>query len=339
MKTRRQTHAFSYRAGIRILGTNITCDALGEASDLVFLSHANALPPRTPAARAGRRQFLATEPTLRLLGEVGAKLRQRTLPAAFGRPFNLGPHRLELVASGHLPGAAALLCETDDARVFYLGAFCPEPLFEGCEPALMRRADAVCINAACGEPALQFPPRGQVVAEVRGFVQDCLQQGHRVALLASAFGGLPAVASELARAGIAMRAHRRIAAVLARLRPTCAGLPSVARYSERLDAGEVLLWPPELRTKLDAVAGLRLALVSGSAADAGAVAAMRVERAFPLTNLPTFAEIAAAVEATGAREVALVHGAAEAAAARLRQRGLMAYVLGPPRQMFLPTGG
>ena len=146
MKPRRSKHAFSYRAGIRIPGTDITCDALGFPSDLVFLSHANALAPRGAAdlagGRAGRRQFVTTETTLRLLGDAGAKLRERALPAAFGRPFNLGPHRLEVVPTGYLPGAAALLCETETVRAFYLGAFCPEPFIEGIEPALIRRADA-----------------------------------------------------------------------------------------------------------------------------------------------------------------------------------------------------
>ena len=340
MKPRRTTRAFSYRAGIRIPGTEITCDALGFPSDLVFLSHANALAPWAPATRAGRRQFVTTEVTLRLLGDAGAKLRERALPAAYGRPFNLGPHRLEVVPSGYLPGAAALLCETEQARAFYLGAFCPEPLLENVEPALMRRADAVCIHAACGDPDLVFPPRRQVLAQVRAFVEENLRQDGRVALLASAFGALPAVVLELARAGIAMRAHRRIAAVLARLRYACEQLPAIPRFSGRLDAGEVLLWPPEARKAagLAALGDLRLALVSGSAANPRVLADLQLPHGFALTNLPCFAEIVAAVEATGAREVALFAGAAESVAAALRQRGLCAYALGPPRQMSLPAG-
>jgi hypothetical protein len=344
MKPRRSKHAFSYRAGIRIPGTDITCDALGFPSDLVFLSHANALAPRGAAdlagGRAGRRQFVTTETTLRLLGDAGAKLRERALPAAFGRPFNLGPHRLEVVPTGYLPGAAALLCETETVRAFYLGAFCPEPFIEGIEPALIRRADAVCINATFGDPGLRFPPRAQSVAQVRAFVEESLRRGERVALLASAFGALPAVVVELARAGIAVRAHRRIAAGLARLRLVCESLPAIPRFSGKLDQGEVLLWPPEARkaASLAALGDLRLALVSGAAADSEVLAHLRLRDGFALTNLPSFAEIVAAVEATGAPEVALFAGAAESVAALLRQRGLDAYDLGPPQQMTLPAG-
>jgi hypothetical protein len=343
MKPHRSPHAFSYRAGIRIPGTDITCDALGFPSDLVFLSHANALAPRGRAdlagGRAGRRQFVTTEKTLRLLGDAGAKLRERTLPAAFGRPFNLGPHRLEVVPTGYLPGAAALLCETETARVFYLGCFCPDALVEGVEPALIRRADAVCINATFADPGLVFPPRGQVIAQVRDFVAETLREQGRVALLGSPFGALPAVVLDLTRAGIAIRAHRRIAAVLARLRLVCESLPVIPRFSGKLDSGEVLLWPPEARNAADLaeLGDIRLALVSGSAADPGILALLRLDHGFALTNMPSLAEIVAAIEATGAREVALFHGAAESMSALLRKRGFDAYALGPPRQMTLPA--
>jgi hypothetical protein len=42
---------------------------------------------------------------------------------------------------------------------------------------------------------------------------------------------------------------------------------------------------------------------------------MRVQHGFALTNLPSAAEIATAIEATGAKEVALFHGGAEPLAA------------------------
>src|SRR5256885_7621974 len=43
--------AFVHRAGVRIEGTHITCDAAGSATDLVFLSHAQAV------GGPGRRRF------------------------------------------------------------------------------------------------------------------------------------------------------------------------------------------------------------------------------------------------------------------------------------------
>lgn len=340
MKPQDSTRSFSYRAGIRVPGTDITCDAAGFPSDLVFLSHANALPPRAQAALRGRRQFVTTEATLRLLGEAGARLRERALPATFGQPFNLGAHRLEVLPSGYWPGAAALLGESETRRWLYLGAFCPEPLFAGVEPARLRRADALCVDASLADPDMHLPPRQEILAEIRAFAQACLREHGALVLLASPFGALAAVVVALADAGIAMRAHRRIAAVLGRMRSHSPGLPAIPRFAGKATDGEVLLWPRQARNAaaLAALGELPLAIVSGVAAQPAAVAGMRVARGFALSNLPSFAEIIAAALATGAREIALFRGAAEATAASLRARGLDAYVLGPPRQMSLPAG-
>jgi hypothetical protein len=341
MKTASKRRAFAYREGVRIPGTDITCDARGFPADLVFLSHANALAPRSPSdlagGRAGRRQIVTTETTLRLLDHAGADLRTRALPAAFGRPFNLGPHRLEVVPSGFLPGSAALLCETEAARAFYLGSFCPEPIVPGSEAALFRRADAICVNAAAAHPAAASLPRTDLLAQVRAFVAAGLAEGARVALLGSPFDALATVTCDLAAAGIALRAHARVAAVLARLHHVCDNVPAVPRFAGKLDPHEVLLWPSEARnaTALAALGPLRLALVGAAAADPTALAELGLDYGFALTRLPSFAEIVAAIAATGAHEVALVRGPAETVAAALRERDCDAYVLGPPRQMTL----
>jgi len=337
MKPRRSDRAFTFAAGVRATDVNIACDGLGLASDLVFLSHANALPPRARLAGLGRRELLATEQTLRMLGETGSTLRARMLPAAFGRPFNLGPCRIELLPSGHLPGAAALLCEFETRRTMYLGAFCPEPILDGIEPFLSRRADALCIDAGLAAPELDVPPRQQVMREVLAFAETNLAAHSRVVLLVSAFGIMPMLAAALAKAGLAMRAHRRLAAVLTRLHLVCEGVPTVSRFSGKLNPGEVLLWPVEARNaaSLAELGNVALGLVSGLAADPGTVAATRVTRGFLLSNLPTFSETLAAIETSRASEVALFHDAAGAVAARLGALGLDAYAVGPPRQMSL----
>jgi putative mRNA 3-end processing factor len=342
MKPRHLPHSFVYRAGIGLAGTHITCDARGFPSDLIFVSHARALAPKGPialaSARAGRRQIVTTELTLRLLGDAGEKLRSRALPAAFGRPFNLGDHRIEVVPTGHLPGSAALLCEGEKRRIFYLGAFCPEPLWTDLAASEVRGADAVCVDATFGDPRLVFPPRGKAIADIRTFVKSTLGDGRTPVLLASPFGALAAVARDLIDAGLALRAHPRIAVVLARLRAVGERLPTPARFAGRVTQGEVLLWPPEARyaESLAALDNLRLALVSGSATETSVLDRLRLTHGFALTNLPSSTEILAAIAATGAREVALFHGGAEPLAALLRERGLDAYTLEPPRQMTLP---
>jgi hypothetical protein len=232
------------------------------------------------------------------------------------------------------------LCERDDRPIFYMGAFCPEPLVAGIEASEVRRADAICLDATFGDPSLLFPPRQEAIAGIRAFAQQALGDGQTPVLLASPFGALPAVALDLVQAGLSLRAHPRIAAVLSRLGGVCESLPVPARFAGRVAKGEVLLWPPEARdaSNLVALDRLRFALVSGSAAEPGVLERMRLQHGFALTNLPSAAEITTAIDATGAREVALFHGGAEPLAALLRERGFDAYALGPPRQMTLLVG-
>jgi hypothetical protein len=342
MKPRRSEPAFVYRAGIGLGGTPITCDGIGSASDLIFLSHARALSLRAASqlsgARASRRQIVTTETTLRLLGDAGEKLRDRTLPAAFGRPFNLGNERIEVVPTGYLPGSAGLLSENDGHSAFYLGAYAPEALAPDFPASEVRRADAVCIDATFGDPALVIPPRQQTIAEIVAFAKAALAEKQTPVLLGSPFGALAAVASALFHASLPLRAHSRITAVLSRLRPYQPSLPTPARFSGRVAEGEVLLWPSEARdaVALSALERLRFALVSGAAAHPEALSRMRVERGFALTVLPTAAEIQATIAATGAKEVALFHDGAEPLAKQLLDQGLFAYTLEPPLQMTLP---
>jgi Cft2 family RNA processing exonuclease len=342
MKPRRSTRAFVYRDGIGLAGTHITCDGPGFANDLVFLSHAYALPPRGSSLlagrRAGRRQIVATEKTLLLLGSAGDKLKARTLPATFGRPFNLGQHRIEIVSTGFAPGAAGLLCESGGHRLYYVGAFCPESFAGGLDPAGVRSAHAVCIDASAAVPGLRLPPRRQTLDELGAFVQDTLRAGAIPVLLGAASTALPWVAITLAQAGVGLRAHARVASAFARLRLAHDAIPTVGRYAGKLAEREALLWPSDA-AETPADRGdrpFRRALIAVHAADPATWRSVHAERGFAFTPLASHEELLAFVEATTAREVALFHGSAEPTAALLRDRGFDAYALGPPRQMTLP---
>jgi hypothetical protein len=340
-KQRRASPAFTFRAGVGIAGTPITCDALGFPDDLIFLAHAFSLTQAEArflaSPRAGRRQVVTTEKTLRLLGPSGDKLRSRSLPAAFGRPFNLGAHRIEVVPSGFAPGSAALLCEAEKRRVFYAGALCMNPPAQEIEPGEIRHADAICIDASAAHPDLVLPPRAEAIAAVRAFAEQAVAEKQNPVFLASPLGNLVAVAVALAGMGIPLRAHSGLATAWKLLRALCPTLPEVKRFSSPLAAGEALLWLPEAREApaLRKQTHLRFCLVSGLASSPEVRAHMRVQLGVALSTLPSYADVLAMIEASGAREIALIRGAAEPVAASLRERGLFAYALGPPRQMDL----
>src|SRR5262249_2293411 len=99
--------------GVRIADAVIAC-AAALGAELVFLSHAPAfgVHARRALPRLGgvRRQLLATELTLALLGPAGERLKAHALPAGYRRPLRLGDLRLEMFSSGVMPGAASLLC-------------------------------------------------------------------------------------------------------------------------------------------------------------------------------------------------------------------------------------
>jgi putative mRNA 3-end processing factor len=339
----RRGPAFAFSRGVRLEGTNIACDALGAAGELIFLSHAQALGAlhrRLPLRRGGRQELLVTEATLALLGSAGARLRRHALPAAFGRPFALGDTRVELFPSGHLPGAASLLVESGGRRLVYAGTVrMGAPAF-GATAAEHRAADAICIDGTFGDPRFALPPPEEALAGLRAFVAETLAAGAAPVLLTPPFGTAMDVAAALAAAGVALRGHRAVVGAAAAHRDAGARPPAIARFAGKLGPGEALLWPPEAREAalLARLSPARFAFVSGFSCDPAAMAAVRADVAVPLSNQGGYAELLAQVEASGAHEVAVHRGHAEALAAALRARGLNAYALGPPRQLELFRG-
>ena len=172
--------------------------------------HARRALPRLGGAR---RQLLATPVTLALLGAAGERLRPHALTAAYGRPFTLGGMRLELFPSGHLPGAASLLCERDGQRIVYAGPIGPLPPAGVGAPGApeVRVAEALCIDGRFGARRFAFAPRDQALASVLALVADSVAAGRPPVVLGNA-ENLLAIGRHLGGEGIAPRAHRSIVA-------------------------------------------------------------------------------------------------------------------------------
>jgi hypothetical protein len=340
---KRASRAFIYRAGIRVAGTILACDA-SSGSDLIFLSHAGALDARAaralPRARHGRRQILTTETTLALLGAPGARLRAHALLAGLGRPFALGELRLELFSSGHAPGAASLLCElgataaAPGRRVVYAGVLGP-----GDAPAV-RPADALCLDATFGAQRFAFPPVAEALAEARRLVSETLARGGAPLVLVEPSAAALAVAAALVEAGVPVRGARPLVQLAAAHARAGLAAPPVPRFDGKLRRGEALLWPVGAHDagRLGRLEAPTTILVSGRASDPLEVARARADHGVPLADRADFATLLRYVEATGAREVALLHAPGDELAEALRARGVDAYPLGPPRQIALFSG-
>jgi hypothetical protein len=317
---------FLFRAGVRIAGTVVTCDG-NATTDLLFLSHAPVMAAhgRRALPGRGRRQLLTTDTTLTLLGQVGERLRPHALVTAFGRPFTLGDLRLELYPTGYLPGAASLLCEQGGRRLAYAG-----PIGDQAE---VRAADAVCLDARWAAADLQLPARADAEASLLAAARD-RAGGWPPVLVVDPPGLAPVVAQVLAQAGLATRTHRKILESLAVYRRALGAThpaTAIQRYSGRLAANEVLLWPAGTAVPAQAMKpGPRRTVAVGPRAGAGPDGV-----AFSMGADAT--RLLAYVQATGAAEVALVGAPDEHLAGLLRARGIAAYRLGPPHQMPLFT--
>jgi putative mRNA 3-end processing factor len=327
------SRTFSYRAGVRVRDSVLACDATG-GGDLIFLSHSDVLDGqaggRLPRSRAGRRKILTTEATLALSGQAGERLRPHALVAAFGRPFKLGDMRLELFPAGYGPGTAALLCEREQGRLVYSGPV-------GAAAAEVRVADSLCLDGTFGSPRFAFPGPEEALGAVVAFVTDSLGAQRAPVVLTHARGSQMAIALELERAGIALRADRATMTAAAAYRAAGLTVPMLTRFAGTLGPREALLWPAQARDApiLNRLSAPAFLLASGAASDATAVSQTRVDAAIPLSDRADFAGLLRYVEATGAREVAVTHAGDGELCHALRARGIDAYALGPPEQINL----
>jgi hypothetical protein len=264
-----------------------------------------------------------------LLGAAGDRLKTHALPAAYGRPFSLGDLRLEMFPSGFMPGAASLLCERDGQRLVYAG-----PIGSGAVD--VRAADAICVDATFAGPALSFPPRAEALADVGRAVRDVLARGEAPVVLVDPIAVAIDVAATLAADRIGLCAHRAIVQAAAAYRGAGLAAPPLQRFATKIAPGEALLWPASVRVPPHR-AGARASgviLVSGDAASFPS----DPDRDRARIVFPTAADLTGIlryVEASGAREVALLNAPGDDLADALRARGIDAYPLGPPRQIEL----
>jgi putative mRNA 3-end processing factor len=327
--------AFVFADGVRVAGTDIFCDTQRcPPSATAFVSHA-----RAPRLRGGAEVRLVTTERTRILRTVEVTPRGQaaaTLVTPFGRPFAMGRLRLELLPSGHVPGAAQLLIEADGWRVAYCGPLNPSP-GRFAEAPQVRAADALCIDAplaACGRKLL---PRAEVEAQLLAAVEGALNDGVTPVVLAPVLGAAEDVVALLGGAGHALRVHTRIAAWLAAYArvgiPTAS--PTVKRFRGSPARGEVVVWPLEDRNAaaIGRLRQARLFAVSGLALDPEWAGRQRVEAAFAPADHGDLPSLVAHARAAEARDVWLTSGMSDAAVRAFAAAGVTAHSLSAHRPM------
>ncbi len=319
----------TWRDGVHLTGTPIWCDAR-RRRDVCFVSSADRV------GRTGHGQLIASPLTLALLGAAAGG----HLGVPLHRRFTLGTVRLELIASGRGPGAAALHVDITGKTVLYAGPIRMDvPNAGGIAPAEVRACDALVVAAPFGTEHHSFPPLADTLDQLIAWIGAELAVGRcPVLLVDSVLDGLE-IASCLAAANIAIAGARMFRDAGARAGAlTADGIPIAGAPAPALPAisapgrePRAVLWLDADRTRLHRAMGDRphaLAVVSGRILDGAHVADMM----FAWPHAAGRAELLAWIESANAREVFVTGAAADPIA---RVLGPRARVIGPPHQMPL----
>jgi putative mRNA 3-end processing factor len=317
---------------MRVADSSLHLDATRRV-ECGFVSHAHG----DHIARHDRT--IATAATIALLRHrLGTPRRGRgeLLPATHRTPFGLGELTLELFPAGHVLGSAQLRVTRDGISLGYTGDLCTEPTCAA-EAAEVMACDVLVLESTFGLPRYVFPPKAEILAAVRRFVDDALSDGATPVLLGYALGKAQEILKHLADLGYPCRAHPVVHAVNRVYEEHGVQLPGVRALGPEGPArGEVVVCPPHLSQSaaMRGVRRRRTAVLTGWALD-GTRYFRGVDAAFPLSDHADFPSLVAYARASGAGRVYTVHGQADAFAAALRRVGIRAEPLREQLQLEL----
>jgi putative mRNA 3-end processing factor len=315
---------------LRVAESGLFLDAHRRAA-CAFVSHAHG------DHIARHERTIATGPTVALMRHrLGAKVKGEALPVDYRKPFGLGDLTLELFAAGHVLGSAQLRVTRRGVALGYTGDLCLEPTLTA-ERAEVVECDVLVLESTFGLPRYVFPPKEEVLAEVRRFVDAALAEGATPVLLGYALGKAQEVLKFLGEAGYPCRAHPVVHAVNRVYEAQGVPLPNVSLLPpEGPGPGEVVVAPPHLaRTSpILRIARRRTAVLTGWALD-GRRGFRGVDAAFPLSDHADFPSLVRYAKASRAGRVLTVHGYARELAAALRHDGIRADPLVAQEQLEL----
>lgn len=320
-------HDLEFAGGIHLTHTVLWCDC-DRRRDLSFISHAHM------EFVGKNRRILATDKTLKILTRGSGKVDALTSP--YRRRFTLGPLELELHPAGHVLGSAQLLVERAGRRIVYTHDVSTRTMAT-VERAKPIECDVLALPATYGLPLYRFPPREEVAAGLRAFVERALSDGATPVLFAETIGLAQEVMRIVGEAGFKLRVQGSIYDVAKIYVEFGISLPNARRFGGTPGRDEVVVFPPILRkhAAIRKLKKLRTAIVSGRAVEPGFAFTQRVDEAFALGDAVDHAELLAFIRDTGARDVYLTGGFVEELAVELRARGVRVLPLVAPQQLSL----
>ncbi len=291
-----------------------------ESRAVAWLSHAHS-----DHAGALHGEALATEDTLRLYEmrrarDEGPRPKLRALEC--GAPLEFRGARLTVYPAGHIVGAAQLLVEWGDERLVYTGDIKLRAPLCG-ELAEVVPCNRLIIESTFGLPVFRFLSREAARERIVGFARECLADGVTPAFTGYALGRGQEIVHVLREAGIPAAVHGAIARYLPFYSARGYCCDGWTPYESRHPAGKALVVPHGFSPRLEALGErVRAAYVSGWAALDNARARARAGELIPYSDHAGFDELLELVEASGAREIDVVHGYTRPFARILAQRGI-----------------
>ena len=273
----------------------------------------------------------------------------------FGRPFQLGPTRVEIFQSGLTPGTAGFWAQTDLPRgpqtQVFVGPIGRSTSQEESARWLMpelparqvRNAEALCIDATFGLPEFVFPNPLEAMSRAAEAKHRAEANGKWPVFLATHPTDALFLARQLTASGSKVALHRGLARSVSTYFPGATLKSEGIAVANRPRAEHVTIWPADRRHNSNLTAWTeetQLILASGWACDGTFVADLGVAEAVPLSLQGGYADLLAYVADTAAAEIGTLRSHNSALAATLRKGGKRAYPLGPPKQMplFPPAG-
>lgn len=311
-------------SGIFLPKLNFWLDPQGPVEN-AWLSHAHS-----DHARGIHGQVWGTPETLTIyqMRWPGAPV---GIPMNFGEPVEFSGARLTAYPAGHILGAAQLLIEFEGRRTVYTGDFKLRPPLCGATAQVVP-CDHLIIESTFGLPIYHFLSREQAAARIATFARECLADGTVPVFLGYPLGRGQEIAHVLCQAGIPTAVHGAIARYIPVYETAGFTFPGWTPYEAGHIAGQALVVVPGMRSIFEALE-CRIAYVSGWAALSNARARSGAEELIPYSDHASFDELIETVQASGARQVDLVHGYTEALAQILQARGIDAAARGRGRLM------
>ena len=323
--------AAKWRDGIHLTDTPIWCDA-PRRRELCFASAADAL------GRIRHGQLLGTAETLALVrGQKQAPLADSELAVPLARPFSLGGLRLELFASGHALGSAALRVEGPERTVIYARAINPQgtPLAPNCDA---RRSDVVIVSAQYGDPRFVFLSFAEGIDQIAAHAEEICGRGGACGLLVSSSTKALDVAEALSDK-MACSGHPRFAKFARTARQLGLASTRLPSLTKQIRPGTTFLWPTGVTLPPERLPrASKLVLVSGNALTPACLEEAGASAGVALSDHADHQRLFEFIVSTGARHAILLGSPCPPMEAALAERKITASSLGPPTQLELFQG-